>query len=82
MFSCGVRAKKVRNRHPSSGRSGTYETFGGVVHETELEPLLIEERLGQRPSQRVGRQGRLVAVLQLGKQFLQSDEKRFITIER
>lgn len=33
----------------------TYKTFCGVVHETELESLLIEERLGQRPSQGIRR---------------------------
>lgn len=34
-----------------------FETFGGVVHEAQLEALLVEEALRQRPAQGIRRQG-------------------------
>jgi len=53
------------------GIIGTHEAFSRVVHEAKLEPLLIEETLGQRTAQRVGRQRALLRKLQLRKQVLE-----------
>lgn len=52
---------------------GTYETFRRVVHKAELKPLLIEKALGQRTTQRVGRQSALLRKLQLREQVLKQD---------
>ena len=50
----------------------THETLGGVVHEAHLEALLVVKRLGQRLPQGVRGQRRLVAVLELREDHLQS----------
>ena len=68
----GVRRNEVKS----------YETLGGVVHEAELEALLVEERFGQGAPQRVRRKRRLVAVLQLREQFLQKKTNKQTIIEQ
>lgn len=57
-------------------KNGTYETLRRVVHEAELEPLLIEETLGERAAQRVGRQCALLRELQLREQLLKHKTMR------
>ena len=52
----------------------TYETLGGIVHDADLKLVLSRESLRERIAQRVGRQGRLVAVLELGEDHLQHDD--------
>lgn len=49
-----------------------FEALGGIVHVAELEALLIGEGFGQCFAQGIGVQGRLVAVLELGEDHLQS----------
>ncbi len=49
----------------------THEALGGVVHVSDLEAVLICERLGERLAQRCGRETRLVAVLELREDHLQ-----------
>jgi hypothetical protein len=51
-------------------RVKTYEALGRVVHEAELEALLVEKGLGQRPAEGVRGQSRLLAELQLSEQLL------------
>ena len=51
------------------------ETLGGIVHETELETLLVEEAFGESSSKRIWREGGFVGELQLGKQLLQRKER-------
>lgn len=53
------------------------EAFGGIVHEAELEPLLIAEGLRQGTAQGIGGQSGFMAVLQLRKKFLKQREKDF-----
>lgn len=51
------------------------EALGGVVHEAELEPLLVEEALGEGATQRVRGQRALLRVLQLREQVLKKNNK-------
>ena len=52
----------------------THKALGRVVHEAELEPALVEKRLGQSSSKSVRRQRRFLAVLELREQFFQGAE--------
>lgn len=68
---------------PGSGpvpvRFRPYEALGGVVHDAQLEALLVLEALGQRAAQRVGRQNLLTAELELGKNVLEESRQRVRT---
>lgn len=50
-----------------------YKAFCGVVHEAQLEALLVKERLREGSSQGVWRKGCLMAELKLGKEFLEQN---------
>lgn len=52
------------------------EAFRRVVHEAQLEALLVEEAFGQGAPQRVWRQCGLIRELQLRKQFLQNQRNQ------
>ena len=54
---------------------GTYEALGCIVHEAELEALLVEEGLGQSAAESIGGQGRLLGELQLREQLLQQIQR-------
>jgi hypothetical protein len=49
----------------------TYEAFCGIVHEAELEALLVSERLGESFAQGVGRKSGRVTELELREDHLQ-----------
>lgn len=51
----------------------TYKAFCGVVHEAQLEALLVKERLCKGSPQGVWRKGCLMAELKLGKEFLEQN---------
>lgn len=51
------------------------EAFRGIVHEAQLKSLLIEEGLGQRPSQGVRGKGGLMTGLELREEFLETEER-------
>lgn len=55
----------------AGGTRSTYETLGGVVHQAELETLLIFKGLGQGVSQAVGGQHALPALLELAEDALE-----------
>ena len=67
--------KRREEKRGEEKSTRTYETFGCIVHKSQLEALLVEERLSQSPAQSIRRKGRFVAVLQLGKQFLQQEQE-------
>lgn len=48
-----------------------FEAFGRIVHEAQLEALLVEETFSQSSSQGVRGQGALLRELQLGEQLLE-----------
>lgn len=50
--------------------SGTYKTLGGIIHEAQLEALLVLKGLCQGVTQVVGGQGSFATVLELGKNTL------------
>lgn len=56
------------------GINVTYKTFGSVVHEAELETLLVFKGLGQRVTQRVWGQHSLSTLLELTEDTLQGPE--------
>lgn len=51
----------------------TYKAFSCVVHEAQLEALLVKERLSEGSPQGVRRKGSLMAELKLGKEFLEQN---------
>lgn len=55
---------------------GTHEAFSSVIHVPDLEAVLVSEGLGQRLPQRVRRQARLVAVLELREYHLQQQKEK------
>lgn len=55
-------------------KTTTHEALRGVVHEAELEALLVEEGFSQGPAQRVRRQRALLAELQLREQLLRTNK--------
>ena len=52
----------------------TYETLGSIIHEAHLESSLVAKSVGERKSEGVGRDDRLVARLELIEQTLESTE--------
>lgn len=50
--------------------AGTHKAFGGIVHEAQLEAMLVLKGLRQGVTQVVGGQGALPTVLELGKNTL------------
>lgn len=52
-----------------------YKTFGSVVHEAELETLLVFKGLGQRQAQRVWGQYSLPTLLELTEDALPRREE-------
>lgn len=63
------------NANPARARGpAPYEALGRVVHEAQLEALLVPEALGQREPDVVGREGLLPTVLELGEDGLRSKE--------
>lgn len=50
----------------------THEALGCVVHDAQLEALLVLERLGQSAPQCIGRQNSLAAELELREDALQT----------
>lgn len=50
------------------------EAFCSIIHEAQLKSSLVKEGFCQCPTQCIRRKGRLLAVLELGKEFLQSTE--------
>lgn len=57
------------------GAAGPYEALGSVVHEAQLEALLVAEALGQRVPHVVRGQGLLPAVLELREHGLRKDRR-------
>jgi len=51
------------------------ETLGGIVHASQLKPLLIEEGFGESAAKRIRWQCAFLRELQLRKQFLERKEK-------
>jgi hypothetical protein len=45
----------------------THKALRGIVHEVELEPVLLPVALGQGMAENVWRNGRLLTVLKLSK---------------
>ena len=48
----------------------THKALGSIVHEVELEPVLLSVALSQSMTEDVGRNGRLLTVLELCEQVL------------
>ena len=48
----------------------THEAFSSIVHEVELEPVLLAVALSQGMPEDIRRYGGLVTVLKLGEQVL------------
>jgi hypothetical protein len=48
----------------------THKALRGIVHEVELEPVLLPVALGQGMAENVWRNGRLLTVLKLSEQVL------------
>lgn len=61
--------------HAGRGAAGPYEALGSVVHEAQLEALLVAEALGQRVPHVVRGQGLLPAVLELREHGLRKDRR-------
>lgn len=59
----------------SSSRS-TYEALGSVIHQAELEALLIFKSFGQSVTQAVGGQHALPALLELAEYALEKHDKQ------
>lgn len=55
--------------------AGTYKAFRGIVHEAQLEAMLVLKGLRQGMTQVVGGQGALPTVLELGKNTLKGGEE-------
>lgn len=54
--------------------AGTHKAFRGIVHEAQLEAVLVLKGLRQGVTQVVGGQGALPTVLELGKNTLKGGE--------
>jgi hypothetical protein len=68
--NCSAQILRFLNFENGSKKVKTYEALSRVVHEAELETLLVEKGLCQRPAQSVRGQSRLLAELQLSEQLL------------
>lgn len=55
--------------------AGAHKAFGGIVHEAQLEAMLVLKGLRQGVTQVVGGQGALPAVLELGKNTLKGGDE-------
>lgn len=55
---------------------GPHKALGGVVHDAQLEALLVLEGLGQGAPQGVRGQHLLTAVLELGEDALEKEEEK------
>lgn len=56
------------------------KTLSSIIHEAQLEPLLVVEGLGQGTAESIRWQGRLMAVLKLGEQLLQEKQCNLVTM--
>lgn len=62
--------------------TSTYKALGGVIHQAELETLLIFKSFGQGVSQAVGGQHALPALLELAEYTLEKHNKQRKTHKR
>lgn len=68
----GRQVQRQSGRRPPD--RATYEALGRVVHDPQLEALLILEGLGQGAAQGIGGQDFLAAVLELRKDALRGEQ--------
>lgn len=67
---------RVTHTHTLLPPPGTYKALCGVVHEAQLEALLVLKGLCQGVTQVVGGQGALPTVLELGENALKTRTRR------